>query len=684
MKVCEIPPSEIHVTSTVIGKGAFGEVKVAQWRGMDVAHKMLHHGALAEDVDSLQHEVEILSQLRHPNLVLFLGISIAISEAGSSTAIVTELLSCSLYDILEVKRISLTLPDILDLSIDIANGLNYLHSHSPAIVHRDISAKNILIAGNRAKIADLGQAKLFAQSTLSRQTGMPGAMAYSAPEVLTGKYSAKIDIFSFGILTAQMITGEYPRVDRREDQFQKANQYECLRLLLSKCVDYNPDLRPTAGEICEQLTELRDNDRYYPISRRTSSEKDVGIEALAWMREKVSSTTGELSLKLDQTSKQLRAEEERLRAQAAIVDSLQAQLQQQQAEFADAQQRISQLEGENSSLRGKLTSSTNQSSELRDQMKLLSSELSRSTSRYQALEGKYALKDMECKELMEECGASRSEERQLTAQLEHTGDQVEQLMRRIDVLNRQLHVQVDYGKDLEARLEQALSRWRQEKEQFTADSQKLTKLTRQYAAVLDKCEHMKKEKENADGRLKQYEGLPLPEEIKARLADLDNDNQMLQANLMQLDMQREVLQDDKQNLEIALANSSRTVQDQQQALETAEHKTQSLHLQVDELTETNKQQMVSMQKLEKQCAESKAELDIAYKEIDKCRDRIDKLSMELSEERLKVAAGGQEQAITQGTLTDEAAPARRGSVMSSSSAAMDMTQLSTDFTPPTE
>jgi serine/threonine protein kinase len=54
---------------------------------------------------------------------------------------------------------------------------------------------------------------------------MPGAMAYSAPEVLTGKYNEKIDIFSFGILLIQMSCSEYPRIERREDQLQVYSAY---------------------------------------------------------------------------------------------------------------------------------------------------------------------------------------------------------------------------------------------------------------------------------------------------------------------------------------------------------------------------------------------------------------------------------------------------------------------------
>jgi serine/threonine protein kinase len=96
----------------------------------------------------LKQEIEMLAKLRHPNLVLFIGIC---DSLDGNTVILTELMSCSLYDLIEVRKSCLELPDVLDISIDIANGLNYLHSHSPTIIHRDISAKNILLGGRTLK-----------------------------------------------------------------------------------------------------------------------------------------------------------------------------------------------------------------------------------------------------------------------------------------------------------------------------------------------------------------------------------------------------------------------------------------------------------------------------------------------------------------------------------------------------
>ena len=119
--------------------------------------------------DSFMQEMKLLSQLRHPNLILFLGVCYN-EETQLPTTILTELMPSNLYTILEENKIKLTLPDILDISIDIISGLHFLHNHSPCIIHRDISAKNILIGGNKAKITDLGQSKIFSNSVLSRQT----------------------------------------------------------------------------------------------------------------------------------------------------------------------------------------------------------------------------------------------------------------------------------------------------------------------------------------------------------------------------------------------------------------------------------------------------------------------------------------------------------------------------------
>eukprot|EP01031_Cornospumella_fuschlensis_P029376 gene29376-35461_t len=558
MATVGIRADEIVVTDSILGKGAFGEVRVAQWRGMEVAYKVLHTQNSPVDQqeveENLKHEIEILSQLRHPNLVLFLGVC---SPEEKSMAIVTELLPCSMYDVVEVKKIKLSLPDILDYSLDIAHGLNYLHSHDPSIVHRDISAKNILVTGTRAKIADLGQAKIFSANTLSRQTGMPGAMAYSAPEVLTGKYSAKIDIFSFGILLSQMCTNLYPRVDKREEQIHAAiDSYPILKDIIAKSMSYDPAERPSASDLTVSLQRIHDNDRYYPVSRRSLPEREMSAEVVQYVQSKSSGEISELRLKLEQTQKLLRAEETRWKTEAAAVDTLKDTVAQEQRTRESLQAENARLKEELQQWRERSQRDSATCESLRDQMKLLGVETQRSSHKLQQAESLLRSKEEELRQTHEQGVRTRQELQNVQGILDRTLEQNEAMHRKMDVLTKQLHVQVDYTKDLEARLEQALTRWRGEKETFSAQDKAHKELTRQHALVLERCEAMKKEKKHMEDRLRQYEGLPLPEEIKARLTDLHQDTQELRTQLSLLEQHRDVLLGERHDLEQRVAELS--------------------------------------------------------------------------------------------------------------------------------
>lgn len=150
------PLKEVQITDVILGKGAYGEVRIGKWRNISVAVKRLHQNVditidsenNQEMLHGFKQEMDILSKLRHPNLVLFLGACCDSSVSNFPTVLLTELLPCSLYDILEVNKIKLSMAEILDISLDITQGLHYLHSYDPAIIHRDISSKNILIGGN--------------------------------------------------------------------------------------------------------------------------------------------------------------------------------------------------------------------------------------------------------------------------------------------------------------------------------------------------------------------------------------------------------------------------------------------------------------------------------------------------------------------------------------------------------
>jgi serine/threonine protein kinase len=269
----EFDESELEVDGDIkslLGRGAYGEVRRGKWRGISVAAKRLHAlagamGDLTEEemycvVNDFAREMEMLSKLRHPNLLLFLGVAFE-SESALPKWIITELMSKSLYNVIHDDKVSLTFSQVVNIALHVGRGLVYLHEL--AIIHRDISSKNVLLDGSRVVIADLGQAKAF-NSTLTRATSMPGAYVYSAPEVLTGSYTPMIDIFSLGVLLVQCICGRYPSIEKRMSDIQESvRKFPQLEPLIRSMMDLDPTKRPTAGQVVSILEGLQtSNDGY--------------------------------------------------------------------------------------------------------------------------------------------------------------------------------------------------------------------------------------------------------------------------------------------------------------------------------------------------------------------------------------------------------------------------------------
>ena len=531
---------EIQISDEIIGKGAFGEVRVAKWRNIPVACKSNYEKTTEdEDADELLLEVHILSKLRHPNLVMFLGYSVDYDRHKSY--LLTELMPCSLYDVLENRKLSLELPDVIDLSLGISNGLDYLHQHNPAIIHRDISAKNILLTGNTAKIADLGQAKLFDSNALSRQTGMPGAMAYSAPEVLTGKYSIKIDIFSFGVLICQMITGEYPRIDRREEQFSKAfSRYPVLQSILAPCISFNPNERPSAMDAATVLNNIKDNDRYYPPIRRQVPEKDIGVLARQWLQQHLKLTCDELQVSFDQANRRLQAEELRWEAEASKVDGLQRDVEEARRASREAADRYEKKAAELTEALQLNHQKTAECFDLKNQLDILSTEVSRLKSKLQNQEVLLAQGSINVDNTVSQLQQTVDKLHHVEQVLDSTRASEHQTFTRLERAQGQLQIQLEYSRDLEDRLEQALTRWKQDKETLNQEAAKSTKLSNQSASILKKYEKLREEFQRCDTRLRMYEGLPMPEEIKHRLQDTAADNERLREDLHR----RQLLEED--------------------------------------------------------------------------------------------------------------------------------------------
>ncbi|XP_041998329.1 proline-rich receptor-like protein kinase PERK15 [Salvia splendens] len=197
--------------ANLLGQGGFGPVhKGVLPDGRDVAVKSLKSGS-GQGEREFQAEVEIISRVHHRHLVSLVGYSIA---NGNKLLVYEFVPNKTLEFHLHGKgELVLDWATRLRIAVGMAKGLAYLHEDcSPRIIHRDIKAANILIDNNyEAMVADFGLAKLTTDNNTHVSTRVMGTFGYLAPEYASsGKLSEKSDVFSFGVMLLELITGRKP------------------------------------------------------------------------------------------------------------------------------------------------------------------------------------------------------------------------------------------------------------------------------------------------------------------------------------------------------------------------------------------------------------------------------------------------------------------------------------------
>ncbi len=167
-----------------------------------------NHG-VRETVDRYQQECQLMAGLRHPNITQFLGLCFL--EGSDLPLLVMERLEMSVDDLLECAP-NIPLQVKISILTDTGSGLVYLHSRGPPIVHRDLTARNILLTSSlTAKITDMGNSRMVTlkpaqlAQTLSKN---PGTTVYMPPEALSEshRYGPSLDVFSFGHLALYILT----------------------------------------------------------------------------------------------------------------------------------------------------------------------------------------------------------------------------------------------------------------------------------------------------------------------------------------------------------------------------------------------------------------------------------------------------------------------------------------------
>ena len=147
---------------------------------------------------------------------------------------------------------------------DVSSALTYLHSHRTPIIHRDVSSANVLLDAVRkdsqwrAKLSDFGSANLSHLAT----TPAEGAAVYAAPEVSTedrSRQTAKIDVYSFGVLVCEVCLCRFPP-ERREfpSMLSEVRRVAPNMFALSRdCTSHAPQDRPTMRAVLQRIDQLR-------------------------------------------------------------------------------------------------------------------------------------------------------------------------------------------------------------------------------------------------------------------------------------------------------------------------------------------------------------------------------------------------------------------------------------------
>ncbi|ESQ36007.1 hypothetical protein EUTSA_v10006727mg [Eutrema salsugineum] len=263
---CEIPWKDL-VIGERIGLGSYGEVYHADWNGTEVAvKKFLDQDFSGDALAEFRREVRIMRRLRHPNVVFFLG---AVTRPPN-LSIVTEFLPRgSLYRILHRPKSQIDERRRIKMALDVAMGMNCLHTSTPTIVHRDLKTPNLLVDNNwNVKVGDFGLSRLKHNTFLSSKS-TAGTPEWMAPEVLRNEPSnEKCDVYSFGVILWELATLRLPWRGMNPMQVVGAVGFQNRRLEIPKeldpvvgriileCWQTDPNLRPSFAQLTEVLKPL--------------------------------------------------------------------------------------------------------------------------------------------------------------------------------------------------------------------------------------------------------------------------------------------------------------------------------------------------------------------------------------------------------------------------------------------
>ena len=364
-----------------LGSGGFATVHEASWKGCRVAAKKLHEIFFNPAVVPEQQRITMLTEfvrectmqakMRHPNIVQLYGVYIPDGDGLQPPIMLCELMTETLRTRTQ-REPRLTFRDVIDLALQIACGLRFLHERDQPIGHRDLSANNVLLTeAGVCKIGDVGLAKVFTPAARIATTRKPGTEPYMPSEVLApgAQYNEKIDVFSLGVLMLEMILGHEPRpspewstrervgdrealfpiaeTQRRQDELNELGAKNPLRPLIERLLQPQAS-RPNITEVFQELKRLESTDQYLQspstFCQVGGVTMSVGLERLAGDLRNVAQSINDLHRQQAETTAlqgQLQAAAEQSRIRQDALDR-QLQVMMQRLQQAATQQQLAQ------------------------------------------------------------------------------------------------------------------------------------------------------------------------------------------------------------------------------------------------------------------------------------------------------------------------------------------------------
>ena len=445
-----------------LGIGSYGKVCKAKCDDLLCAAKLIHetlfdptaHQLMAPQREHrlpmrrFEQECDFLSTIRHPNIVQYLGIY-RDSDTGLP-ALLMELMDDSLTHFVESSTQPIPYHIQVNICHDITLALSFLHSNS--IVHRDLSSNNVLLIGNaiRAKVTDFGMASLGDQNPRATQltfTMCPGTDVYMPPEAVQDKpvYTEKIDCFSFGVITLQILTRQFPNpgdrrrkieiihpglpsgtmaevlvpeTERRQNHISIIDPNHTLLQVTLDCLKGRDVKRPSAQQLCERVAVLKESPEYNEsvmaveernTTRQALREKD---EAIAAGQQQIREQQDEIS-RLERENNEIMVEKERqLRDEIQQVE----EKDRQEIQIREQRDEIGRLEREKNEIM------VEKERQLRDEIQQVEREKNRVIEEKERQLGRM-------NQQLEECG-------QVIAQFQRRIAELEQLRPATDVTPR--------------------------------------------------------------------------------------------------------------------------------------------------------------------------------------------------------------------------------------------------------